>query len=125
MFTNDLFSKRKLRKVFNGTRWLGTGRLIRKLVNAFGNKYHPKQKIGSNQTPTSKANYQVVQRKPQILNQTPVLTHHQNGNLYSNYANVSLPPQQQPLFAAPFIHPSRPDALNRVFFPVPVQQGMG
>ena len=115
-------------KIYNpeiGTRWLGTGRLIRKLVNAFGNKYHPKHKIGSNQTPTSKANYQVVQRKPQILNQTPVLTHHRNRNLYSNYANVSLPPQQQPLFAAPFIHPSRPDALNRGFFPVPVQQGMG
>ena len=38
-------------KIYNpklGTRWLGTGRLIRKLVAAFGSSYHPKQETKKN-----------------------------------------------------------------------------
>ena len=110
-----------------GTRWLGTRRLIQKLVEAFGSRYHPKQKNHSHEIPiVEKNNVRVNHPHPQYMStQQPLIPNQQSQNIYTRWTPGPIYHANQPHYAFQYNQPSRVVEQNRVFFQRQVQQGVG
>ena len=117
-------------KIYNpeiGTRWLGTGRLIKKLMSTFGAKYHPRKKASNNtqyQTTVNTIN-RVNHNYQKYSSQMPVFLNHQKQHPYPKFSTRPVLIQQQPQIASNINQPIRNTEQNCSFFRVPVQQGMG
>ena len=127
-------------KIYNpelGTRWLGTRRLIQKLVRAFGCKYHPKQRSvkpptrakQTRQLNTDWNNPAHIPIRPLLNNwngqpnkvlEKPDVFPQSQHQLYATQNLAGYKPQfpAQPGLQAPVF-------MNQRFFPLPAQQGMG
>ena len=116
-------------KIYNpalGTRWLGTGRLIRKLINTFGAKYHPKQKLMSQQKPSAVQfkNLSGRRKAPHSI-QTPVFRRYQHGNDHQNYTPIPVHLQHNQQFVPQLNLAYKPTPQNPCFFQTPAPHGMG
>ena len=101
--------------------------MIKKLVNAFGSNYHPKQKIENHQkTRAVRINNLNSQPKRQHPKQMLFFRNHLNENHHQNYAPTPVYHQNQPQVGPQLNHVyNRPKILNPRFFQLPTQQGMG